>query len=334
MKTEIANMKTRNLLLACGMAIILIGVTAAITFSLAQANDHQMETYKGTDHEYLFFDSIDHTTHDIELPETMDFCGEEVPLDLFYVRERLERELLVNSYRHSATILLLKRTTRWFPVMEPVMEQYGLPEDFKYLAMIESELTNAVSPSKAVGFWQFLESTGKEYGLEINKEVDMRYNIEKETVAACKYLKDSYRKFGSWTAAAAAFNCGNGRITKTQNEQRVDSYYDMILPEETQRYVFRILALKLITENPGKYGFQISDNGWYQPYETKTVTVVQSIPNLTDFAYSQGTNLKLLKLFNPWLRSNSLTISAGNSYDIRIPTGKFAKTHKPMRSKE
>ena len=243
-------MKTRNILLACGMAIILIGVTAALTFAFAQSNDEQMENYEGTDHEYLSFDQIDHLTHDIELPESMSFCGEEVPLDLFYVRERLERELLVNSYRHSANLLLLKRTTRWFPVMEPLMEKYGLPEDFKYLAMIESELTNAVSPSKAVGFWQFLESTGKEYDLEINKEVDMRYNVEKETVAACKYLKASYRKFGSWTLAAAAFNCGNGRITKTQEEQRVDSYYDMMLPEETQRYMFRILALKLITENP------------------------------------------------------------------------------------
>ena len=261
---HITNMKTRTLLLACGVAIILIGVTAAVTIALAQANDEQMEQYEGSDHEYLFFDRIDHITHDIELPETMDFCGEEVPLDLFYVRERLEREILVNSYRHSATILLLKRTTRWFPVLEPVMVQNGLPEDFKYLAMIESELTNAVSPSKAVGFWQFLESTGKEYGLEINKEVDMRYHVEKETAAACKYLKDSYRKFGSWTAAAAAFNCGNGRISRTKDDQRVDSYYDMILPEETQRYVFRILALKLITENPEKYGFQISDKGWYR----------------------------------------------------------------------
>ena len=327
-------MKTKNILLACVVAALLIGVTSTITYVIAQSNNEQKEAYEGIDRDYLIFDHIDHITHDIELPETMEFCGEEVPLDLFYVRERLERELLVNSYRHSATILLLKRTTRWFPVMEPIMEKNGLPEDFKYLAMIESELTNAVSPSKAVGFWQFLESTGKEYGLEINKEVDMRYNVEKETAAACKYLKDSYNKFGSWTAAAAAFNCGNGRITKTLSEQRVNSYYDMILPEETQRYVFRILALKLITENPEKYGFQIGDNGWYQPLETKTVTVVQSIPNLTDFAYNQGTNLKLLKYFNPWLRSNSLTISAGNSYDIKIPTGKYKKTHREMRKAE
>lgn len=330
-------MKTRNILLACGIAILLIGVTAAITLLPAQSNDEQLEQleeYEGIDREFVVFEQIDHITHDVELPETMTFCGEEVPLDLFFVRERLERELMVNSYRHSATILQLKRTTRWFPIMEPIMEQYGLPEDFKYLAMIESELTNAVSPSKAVGFWQFLEGTGKEYDLEINKQVDMRYNVEKETVAACKYLKDSYRKFGSWISAAAAFNCGNGRITKTMEEQRVDSYFDMLLPEETQRYVYRILALKLITENPEKYGFTIRDNGWYRPYETKTVSVVQSIPDLVDFAYRQGTNYKMLKYFNPWLRSTSLTVSPGNSYEIKIPTGDFAKTHKKMRSAE
>ena len=318
--------------MACAATIILIGAAAAVTLSLAQSNDEQLETYEGTDQDFLSFDQIDHLTHDIELPQSLTFCGEEVPLDLFYVRERLERELLVNTYRHSTTILQLKRTTRWFPVMEPLMEQQGLPNDFKYLAMIESELTNVVSPSKAVGFWQFLESTGKEYGLEINKEVDMRYNVEKETVAACKYLKESYRKFGSWTLAAAAFNCGNGRVTRTKEEQRVDSYYDMLLPEETQRYVFRILALKLITENPEKYGYQIGDNGRYKPLETRTITVTQSIPSLADFAYEQGTNFKMLKYFNPWLRSTTLTISAGNSYEIKIPTGKYAKTHKPMRS--
>lgn len=325
-------MKTRNILLACGMAIILIGVSAVITFSLAQSNDEQMEAYEGTDHEYVSFDHIDHFTHDIELPDSMEFCGEKVPLDLFFVRERLEREVLVNSYLHSSTLLILKRSSRWFPVIEPIMEKYGLPNDFKYLCMIESSLTNAVSPSKAVGFWQFMEGTGKEYNLEINKEVDMRYNVEKETVAACQFLKSSYRKYGSWTLSAAAYNCGVGRINKTKEEQRVDSYYDMLLPEETQRYMYRILALKLIYENPEKYGFTIRDNGWYQPYETKTVTVTESIPNLVDFAYEQGTNLKMLKYFNPWLRGNSLTISAGNSYDIKIPTGEYAKTHGRMRS--
>lgn len=314
-------MRTRNVLLACGFAIILIGVTAAITFSIAQnAGEEPDSTYRSSlNPDVLVFDHIDQNTHDITLPDSMTFCGESIPLDRFYVRESLEREVLVNSYLHSSTLLMLKRTTRWFPVLKPIMQQNGLPDDFIYLAMIESALTNAVSPSKAVGFWQFLEGTGKEYKLEINKEVDMRYNQELETVAACKFLKDSYRRWGSWITAAAAYNCGNGRISKTMEEQRVTSYFDMILPNETERYVYRLLAFKLITEDPAKYGFHISDAGWYQPLEYKTVTVTQSIPNLVDFAFEHGTNLKMLKYYNPWLRGNSLTISEGNSYSIKLP---------------
>jgi len=318
---KIDHMRKRNLLLACGFAIILIGVTAAITFSIAQNTEEESDpAFMGSlNPDVLVFDHIDQNTHDITLPDSMTFCGESIPLDRFYVRESLEREVLVNSYLHSSTLLMLKRTTRWFPVLKPIMQQNGLPDDFIYLAMIESALTNAVSPSKAVGFWQFLEGTGKEYKLEINKEVDMRYNQELETVAACKFLKDSYRRWGSWITAAAAYNCGNGRISKTMEEQRVTSYFDMILPNETERYVYRLLAFKLITEDPAKYGFHISDAGWYQPLEYKTVTVTQSIPNLVDFAFEHGTNLKMLKYYNPWLRGNSLTISEGNSYSIKLP---------------
>lgn len=313
-------MKTRNLLFACGMAIILIGVTAAITLSLAQNTVEEEDSfYDELNPDVLTFSYLDQNIHDIELPETMDFCGESVPLDRFYVRESLERELLINSYRHSNTILLLKRTTRWFPVIEPIMKKNNLPEDFKYLAMIESDLTNAVSPSKAVGFWQFLEGTGKQYNLEIYKEVDMRYHQEKETQSACEFLNDLHAKFGSWTLAAAAYNCGGGRISKTIEEQHVSSYYDMLLPAETERYVYRILALKLITQNPEKYGFHISDEGWYQPLEYKTITVTETIEDLAQFAIEQGTNLKMLKYYNPWLRSNKLTISEGNSYQIKLP---------------
>lgn len=314
-------MRTRNLLLACGFVIILIGVTAAITFSIAQDAGADPDTafMESLNPDVLVFDRMDQNVHDITLPDTMTFCGESIPLDRFYVRESLEREVLVNSYLHSSTLLMLKRTTRWFPVLKPIMQKNGLPEDFIYLAMIESSLTNAVSPSKAVGFWQFLEGTGKEYKLEINKEVDMRYNQELETVAACKFLKDSYRRWGSWITAAAAYNCGNGRISKTMDEQRVTSYFDMILPNETERYVYRLLAFKLITEDPAKYGFHISDEGWYQPLEYKTITVTESIPDLVEFAISHGTNLKMLKYYNPWLRSTSLTISEGNSYKIKLP---------------
>lgn len=313
-------MRTRNILLACGMVILLIGVTAAITISIAQNTvGDDSSFYDEINADVLSFDHMTQFIHDIELPETMEFCGEAVPLDRFYVRESLERELLVNSYRHGSTLLLLKRTTRWFPVIEPIMRRNNLPEDFKYLAMIESDLTNAVSPSKAVGFWQFLEGTGKQYGLEIYKEVDMRYHQELETKAACDFLNDLHKRFGSWTLAAAAYNCGGGRVSRTIEEQQVNSYYDMLLPAETERYVYRILALKLITQNPAKYGFHISDDGWYRPLEYKTITVTETIPDLAAFAVKQGTNLKMLKYYNPWLRSNTLTISPGNSYVIKLP---------------
>ncbi len=313
-------MRKRNLLIACGFAIILIGVTAAISFSIAQNTEEQDSSYFETlNPDVLHFEQMSQYIHDVELPKTMDFCGEPVPLDRFYVRESLERELLVNTYRHASTLLLMKRTSRWLPVIEPIMKKNNLPSDFKYLAMIESDLTNAVSPSKAVGFWQFLEGTGKQYNLEIYKEVDMRYHQEKETQAACDFLKDLYRRFKSWTLAAAAYNCGGGRISKTIEEQQVTSYYDMLLPNETERYIYRILAFKLIMENPEKYGFHISDEGWYQPLEYKTITVTESIENLAQFAIDQGTNLKMLKYYNPWLRSDKLTISEGNSYVIKLP---------------
>ena len=308
------------MLISCGFAIILIGVTAAISFSIAQNTEEQDSSYfENLNPDVLHFEQMSQYIHDVELPKTMDFCGETVPLDRFYVRESLERELLVNTYRHASTLLLMKRTSRWLPVIEPIMKKNNLPSDFKYLAMIESDLTNAVSPSKAVGFWQFLEGTGKQYNLEIYKEVDMRYHQEKETQAACDFLKDLYRRFKSWTLAAAAYNCGGGRISKTIEEQQVTSYYDMLLPNETERYIYRILAFKLIMENPEKYGFHISDEGWYQPLEYKTITVTETIENLAQFAIDQGTNLKMLKYYNPWLRSDKLTISEGNSYVIKLP---------------
>lgn len=314
-------MKTRHLLLACAFAIILIGVTAAVTFSIAQspAAEEDDRFMDDINPDVLVFDHMDQVIHDIELPKTLDFCGEPVPMDRFYVRESLERELLANAHLHTSTLLVMKRTTRWFPVIEPIMRKSNIPEDFKYLAMTESALTNAVSPAKAVGFWQFLEGTGKQYGLEINKEVDRRYDQEMETQAACSFLNDLYRRFGSWTLSAAAYNCGGGRISRTIEEQQVNSYYDMLLPNETERYVFRILAFKILMSDPKKFGYQISDDGWYQPLDYKTITVTESIDNLAQFAVDQGTNLKMLKYYNPWLRSNTLTISTGNSYVIKLP---------------
>lgn len=310
-------MKTKNILFAISVVLLLIGVTS--TCSYAQHSDEDSRLYGDINGDVLSFEYMTQFINDIELPETLEFCGEKVPLDRFYVRESLERELLVNSYRHASTLLLLKRTTRWFPVIDPIMRKNHIPEDFKYLAMIESELTNAVSPSKAVGFWQFLEGTAKQYGLEIYKEVDMRYNQELETQIACDFLNDLHNRFGSWTLAAAAFNCGGGRVSRTIEEQHVTSYYDMLLPAETERYIYRILAFKLITQDPAKYGFHISDEGWYQPLEYRTITVTETINDLAQFAINHGTNLKMLKYYNPWLRSNTLTISVGNSYQIKLP---------------
>lgn len=310
-------MKTKNKLFAISVVLLLIGVTS--TCSYAQHSDEDSRLYGDINGDVLSFEYMTQFINDIELPETLEFCGEKVPLDRFYVRESLERELLVNSYRHASTLLLLKRTTRWFPVIDPIMRKNHIPEDFKYLAMIESELTNAVSPSKAVGFWQFLEGTAKQYGLEIYKEVDMRYNQELETQIACDFLNDLHNRFGSWTLAAAAFNCGGGRVSRTIEEQHVTSYYDMLLPAETERYIYRILAFKLITQDPAKYGFHISDEGWYQPLEYRTITVTETINDLAQFAINHGTNLKMLKYYNPWLRSNTLTISVGNSYQIKLP---------------
>jgi hypothetical protein len=250
-----------------------------------------------------------------------------VPLEMFNIRERYERELLSNTYFHSNTMVLLKRSKRWFPVIEPILQKYGIPEDFKYLCVIESYLSNVVSPAGAAGFWQFMKATAQEYGLEINKEIDMRYNVELETEAACKYFLKAYERFGSWTLVAAAYNAGTSRVSKFMKEQGVTSYYDMLMAEETERYVFRILAIKTIFENPEKHGIYVSNKLAYEPYKYKTVIVNESIDNLAEFAKEHDITYKLLKVFNPWLRSNSLTVKKGKVYEIKIPKKPFNMTH-------
>ncbi len=266
-------------------------------------------------------------SHDIEFCDDIYFADERVPLEMFNIRERYERELLSNTYFHSNTMVLLKRSKRWFPVIEPILQKYGIPEDFKYLCMIESNLSNVVSPAGAAGFWQFMKATAQEYGLEINKEIDMRYNVELETEAACKYFLKAYERFGSWTLVAAAYNAGSSRVSKFMKEQGVTSYYDLLMAEETERYVFRILAIKTIFENPEKYGIYVSNNLAYQPYKYKTVIVNESIDNLAEFAKEHDITYKLLKVFNPWLRSNKLTVKKGKIYEIKIPKKPFNMTH-------
>lgn len=259
----------------------------------------------------------------LTIPNQLTFCGEQVPLERLDVRERLDRELLVNTYWQSNTLLAHKRAARWFPLIEGILRREGVPEDMKYLALIESGFTNSVSPSGAAGYWQFLKETGTGYGLEVNDEVDERYHVERSTEAACRYLKAAYERFGNWTLAAAAYNMGPGGVAKQLERQRRTGYYDLLLPDETSRYVFRILAMKEIIRDPERYGFHVREKDLYAPYRTRTIDVTSSIPDLALFAIEHGTDQRTLKLLNPWLRENTLTNKAGRSYRLLLPGKDF-----------
>lgn len=259
----------------------------------------------------------------LTLPEGIDFCGEAVPLQLLDVRERLDRELLVNTYWQSNSLLAHKRATRWFPVIEAVLAREGVPDDMKYLALIESGLTNAVSPMGATGYWQFMKETAPHYGLEVNGEVDERYNVVKSTEAACKYLKDAYATYGSWSMAAASYNLGPGGLDKQIGRQKTKDYYALLLPEETSRYLFRMLAAKEIIRDPARYGFHLRKKDLYQPYRTRSLTVTGAIEDLADLAIRQGTDYKTLKLLNPWLRDVKLTNAKGKTYELLLPAEDF-----------
>ncbi|MFO8235349.1 MAG: transglycosylase SLT domain-containing protein [Bacteroidales bacterium] len=261
----------------------------------------------------------DYSIHALTLPDSMYFADEKVPLDYFDVREALDRELLVNTYWQSHTLLLIKRASRYFPLIDSILEANDVPGDFKYLALIESEFLQAVSPAGAVGFWQFMSGTAKDYGLVINHEIDERYNIEKATEAAAKFLKDAYEKFGSWTMAAAAYNFGRKALAKQIEIQKQNKYHDLLLNTETARYVYRILAVKLILESPGAYGFHVDQESLYHSVPTYEVKVDSSIENFADFAEDHMINYKLLKYFNPWLRQPYLKNPEGRTYCIKIP---------------
>lgn len=254
-----------------------------------------------------------------DLPKQISFAGEPVPLELPDVSERLDKELQINVYLHSSTLFLLKRANRWLPKMEDILIANDIPTDFKYLPLIESALLNSTSPKDAVGYWQILESSGKELGLEISKEVDQRYDPIKSTEAACKYLKKAYEKFGNWTLVAASYNRGRAGVANDMEDQRVTDYYDLHMNEETSRYVFRLLAIKEIFEQPAKYGFKLKPEHLYQPEPLKYVEVDETIKDLVVFAQSQGTNYKLLKRHNPWLRQTKLTVKKGKKYRIALP---------------
>jgi peptidoglycan lytic transglycosylase D len=247
------------------------------------------------------------------------FANEAVPMNNFDAVERLDRELSVNSYWHSSTLLNIKNAGRYFPIIEPILAEYGIPEDFKYLAVTESNLRNVTSPAGAKGIWQFVKSTGQYYGLEINRQVDERYHVEKATAAACKYLKEYYEDFGSWTLAAAAYNMGGPSVKKLLVEQHAKTYYDLNVNPETSRYIFRILAIKEIMTSPNDFGFYIEDNELYKPLEYRTVEVIESVPNWGAFAEEQGISYRMLKVYNPWLISGDLTCSGKKVYEVRVP---------------
>ena len=256
-------------------------------------------------------------------PSSIDFAGEKTPLEVADVKERFDRELIVNRNLDASTLLIIKRANREFPIIEPILKKYGVPEDFKYLAVAESALINATSSAGAKGVWQFMPATAKEYGMEVSEEVDERYHLVKSTEAACQYLLNAKNKMGSWTLAAASYNGGLAGINRQIANQGENNYYDLLLTEETHRYVFRILALKDILQNPELYGFTLRENELYTGIPTRTVVVSESIPDLAAFAKQEGINYKILKVHNPWLRDRKLTIKPGKTYEIEIPTSGY-----------
>ncbi len=253
------------------------------------------------------------------VPDSIDFAGERTPLKITDVKERFERELIVNANLDATTLLIIKRANRAFPIIEPILKKNGVPDDFKYLAVIESGLVNAVSPAGARGVWQFMPETAKEKGMEVNDVVDERYHLQKSTEAACKYLLDAKARFGNWTLAAASYNGGMNGVNKQIEMQKVTNYYDLLLTEETSRYVFRILALKEIMKNPDKYGFNLLPVELYQNLPSKIISVDSTITDLAGFAQSQGINYKILKIHNPWLRDKKLLNPNRKRYEIEIP---------------
>ncbi len=296
--------------------LLLLGALCVHLFAFSTAGtDTDVDYQRQFSERYRIFS--------LSLPSDLTFCGEPVPMGKIDVRERLDRELLVNTYWQSNGVLAHKRAHRWFPVIEPILKREGVPDDLKYIALIESGLANVVSPMGATGYWQFMKETGASYGLEINAEVDERYNVERSTRAACAYLKASYAKYGSWAMAAASYNLGPGGLDKQVGRQKSSDYFNLLLPEETSRYVFRILAMKAIITDPERYGFHLREKDLYPIYRTREVSVNGPIADLNDFAAGEGTDYKTLKLLNPWLRDIALANTKGKTYTVLLPGDGF-----------
>lgn len=300
----------KRLLLSCMATCVLLAGTVQAQYKLENGSNNQVSEKRTS--------SINNWNVP-KVPQSVQFAGEKVPLDRWEVYERLDRELLMNAFYHTSTFYILKLKERYFPVIERILKENGVPEDFKYLCVAESSLQNLKSPAGAEGMWQFLAATARSYGLEVNGDIDERYHLEKATRAACQYLKDAKAKFGSWTAAAASYNCGVGGYSNFSSYQGSSYYYDLLLPEETNRYVFRIIALKLILENPVHYGFNLGGSDAYKPFRTKKIKVEQTISNLASWAAQQGSSYKMVRLVNPWITGKTLPNKSGKTYYIEIP---------------
>jgi len=300
------------------VAYYSIAVAAFLTFAL-------FASYTDSDEQALGFADFSDTHQlpqiikPVDLNKAFDFAGEAVPMENFDAKERLDRELTENSYRHGKNMLNLKKANRYFPMIERILAENGVPDDFKYVAVAERDLSNAVSPAGARGFWQFMRPTARDYGMEVTATVDERYHLEMSTRAACKHILKLKKIMGSWTLAAAAYNVGQTRLKREMATQRANNFYDLNLNHETSRYLFRLLAFKTIMKNPQDFGFNLGTEG-YQPLDNFAVVEVNTtIPNLGDFAQKYGTSYRMLKLYNPWLISTSLSNKSGKQYFIKIP---------------
>jgi len=294
-----------------GSIVLLFAVTQLFIYSTDLKSEDKL-------HQEQF--NVKYGIFAIVQPQDLNFAGEEIPIYSSEIWERIDKELLKNIYWQSNTMLYFKKANKYFPIIEPILKKFNIPDDFKYLAVIESGLENVVSPSGAAGFWQIMKGTGREYGLEVNNEIDERYNLEKSTVVACQYLQEAYSKFGNWTMAAASYNMGKNGARRKIIEQASNNYYNLYLNSETARYVFRIIAVKEIMQNPKRYGFMFRERDLYSMPNFKAIKVDSTISNLSDFAKSHSVNYKLLKQFNPWLRDMSLPDKSRKKYILKIPT--------------
>ncbi|MBY5957924.1 lytic transglycosylase domain-containing protein [Membranicola marinus] len=313
------NIFSRPVLYSLGVLTTLV-----LVYGYISPMDANKDTVQGESDDHIKIVTTNHALPQqiraVYLYKDFTFAGEKVPLEIEDVRERLERELTVNSYYHSSTILNIKRSQRFFPVIDKILTQRNIPLDFKYVAVAESNLDNVGSPAGAKGFWQLMPAVARSYGLIINNEIDERYHLEKSTVAATKLIQNYKDKFGSWSNAAGAYNIGEGNFRRESRLQKESDYYHMNFGSETNRYLFRVLALKEILSTPDRFGFDITTSERYQPWteKLKLVPVTKSIPSLADFAHQHNMSYRELKVYNPWLLTNRLTVGSGQSFEIAV----------------